>query len=345
MLPRRRAPNLQWLNSEACDAESMPGGSEECERELQASLLQEQDEEATLLRAVYEEPIQTVAAKCTPVSEDTCHVKDIAPHFDLDVSLAEAVLLQAAERAEAKASLRETHSAAALPIKTISPEESPRHTLVLQTKTADSQSTDALKSAACHRSPYEPHAQKRDQSPPVPWTPEGSPPLSHSEPVDAVPCHLDLDALQWSKVISSQPARPADERPCLEVPLCYEAKELETSTPKSTKPMEAHGAQHASALTGHDDDSGIDASQVELRLASHEFTTQAVPAERPQMPVPPARTEMPCILADPLRRRSVALGSSHKTSHSPPWRRDRYRTRSPRWGSSHKVHRLGDGEP
>ena len=42
------------------------------------------------------------------------------------------------------------------------------------------------------------------------------------------------------------------------------------------------------------------------------------------------------------RRRPVALGSSHKTSQPKSWHRDRYRTRSPRWGSFHKVYQVSE---
>ena len=332
--PSSAAPKF---NTEASEAESMPGDSE-CERELQASLRQEQDEEAALLRSVYEEPIQKVAAKEPAGSQGKGDVKDIAP-FDLDVSLAEAVLLQAAERAEAKASLGQSSSEAALPIKTTSPEESPRQPRVLHRKPAPAESSKTLASATCDLSPSEPHAPKREpqkgeESLPQPWTPEGSPPPSESDAFEGAACHVDPEPLESKKLIASQ-TEPRAQAAAPHQPRRLEAQQVQSTTPKRTKPTDKHGDHIPAPPSKHDLNTGIHVADLEVPLACPDFSSP---------PLPPDRTDMPCIMADPLRRRSVALGSSHRTSQSPPWRRDRYRTRSPRWGSSHKVQRVGASE-
>ena len=56
-----QSSEARMSNKEVCEADSMPGDSE-CERELEASLLREQEEEARLLREVYLEPVQTPSA-------------------------------------------------------------------------------------------------------------------------------------------------------------------------------------------------------------------------------------------------------------------------------------------
>ena len=109
-------------------------------------------------------------------------MKNIDP-FDLELSLNNAVLLQAAQHAEAKASLAHSTSEAALPIKPTSAEESPRQPQLLHRKPAPLESSYILGAATCNLSPDEPHARKRDPekgqaSQPEPWTPEGSPPPS-----------------------------------------------------------------------------------------------------------------------------------------------------------------------
>ena len=145
--------------------------------------------------------------------------------------------------------------------------------------------------------------------------------MSESEPLDGGPCHVELHPIQCKNRLSPKTARHGEDTQPHE-PLCHEPQEVRSITPERNEPIHEHADHLAAALPD---------THGQPRLDAAETSRVALPAGRP---------EMPSIMADPLRRRSIALGSSHRTSHSPPWRRDRYRTRSPRWGSSHKVNRL-----
>ena len=249
----------------------------------------------------------------------------MSPDFDLDSTLTEAVLLEAAERAEAKASLAKGNFEATLPIQTTSPEETPRETRVPLPKRAPSESKECLKAAEWQRSPYEPHAQKREQSLPRPWTPDGSPPMSESERLDEVPSHVELHPIQCKQRLAPKNGRHAEDMPPHQSP-CDELEEVRSSASQENKPLQEDAVHLAAARPpALPDTHGLP------RLDLIETSRKPKAAESP---------EMPSLMADPWRRRSIALGSSHRTSHSPPWRRDRYRTRSPRWGSSHKVNRF-----
>ena len=248
---------------------------------------------------------------------------------------------QAAERAEAKAALRQSISEAALPIKTTSPKGSPRQTSVLHSKAAPTECSKTKGSETCDLGPYEPHAQEPAPSkqeatlPPEPWTPEGSPPPSESDAFEGAACHVSPAPLECKKLLAFQ-TEPRAAPAHLHQPRRLDAQEVQSTIPKRTKPTEKHGNESPEPRRKNDLNSSILVADLHVLPAGQDCKSPPLQAQR---------TELPCIMADPLRRRSVALGSSHRTSQSPPWRRDRYRTRSRRWGSSHKVQRVGASEP
>ena len=131
--------------------------------------------------------------------------------------------------------------------------------------------------------------------------------------------------------IASEP-EPPPEAPAPHQSHGLGDKPLQSTTHSRTKHTDKRCDDAPAPQAKHDLETAIHVADLEAPLQSPHFSTLAL-----QLP----RTDMPCIIADPLRRRSVALGSSHRSSQSPPWHRDRYRTRSPRWGSSHKVQRFG----
>ena len=238
--------------------------------------------------------------------------------FELDACLNEAVLVEAAERAEATASLADMSFEAALPIKSTSRSQSPRQPRSRDGNQAPPETTNMLGAATHHLTRDEPHAQKRDfqeeqASQAEPWTPEGSPPPSEHDAFHAGACPVHTDPLHSNADVSSQPEPPPAAPAPHQSPGLRE-QPLQSTTDSRTK----HRYEHC--------DTPVPQAKHDLHTAIH------------------PRTDVPCIIADPLRRRSVALGSSHRSSQSPPWHRDRCRTRSPRWGSSHKVQRFGTVE-
>ena len=407
---------------EAYEAESMPGDSE-CERELQASLQRDEDEEAALLQDVYDEPIQKVTTKpragpeekfanktvdpfhldlshekaainnmnpfeldfceatanmkkksdafqfdsclneallieaaeraeataslarssseclknINPFHLHLCHEKAKVEHmdpFELNSCLSEAVLVDAAERAEATASRARSSFEAALPIKSTSPDQSPRQPRLRHSNQAPPQSKQMLEVATHDVSADQPHAQKRhfeeeQASQPEPWTPEGSPPRSETDalhagacPVHTIPEHSKADVASQPKPPPAAPAPHQSQR--------LSQQPMQSTRDSASKHTDKHCDNAPVPQATHDLHSAIPLAHRQAWLASPRCCTPT--------------TDMLCIIADPLRRRSVALGSSHRSSQSPPWHRDRCRTRSPRWGSSHKVQRFGPVE-